>query len=665
MQEKTLSIKNTILISLLFVSLIIGIFIIGIFYYEVEHAESIAKREAGVIAKTVTFFVEDIVKDTSSLRAMGESSELQNIIVKFRNFEKRDIAIVDMNEKIIADAVPEEIGTVFLHDPNNEVAHTLKDGQIRTFTEISKAYPQGIKLLAYPLELESGKRIGGVILEYTPLYNEVMKWGKSRFYKLMVVYAGVLCIFIVLGYLISRKIYTPLIEINNAALKIAGGDMETRVSYESSDELGLLADSFNRMTENLKESRDKILTSHKKLEEEIIERKTVEERLKKAINKIADEEAKTKSIIKGLGVGIIIQDLNYKILYENELQQKKIGNHIGEFCYAAYEGKDHICEDCPMVLSLQDGGIHRTERRIPTEEGDIYYELISSALLDSEGKIGGGIKVVKDITELRQTAEKLREHRAHLLELVEQRTAEALQSAHLASIGELAAGVAHEINNPINGVINYAQILADRMLKGSKEEDMARRILKEGNRVSEIVHSLLTFARQNKDKKLSVNVSDILSETLTLTMAQLRKDNIHLDINMPGDLPLVLANPQQLQQVFLNILNNARYALNQKYPNLHEYKKIEIRGDLNVAMHDTPHVQISFLDYGPGISSDNLNKVLNPFFTTKPAGIGTGLGLSISDGLIKNHGGSLKLESKEGEFTEVIIDLPVIEKDET
>ncbi len=242
--------------------------------------------------------------------------------------------------------------------------------------------------------------------------------------------------------------------------------------------------------------------------------------------------------------------------------------------------------------------------------------------------------------------------------------AEAMRAAHLASIGELAAGVAHEINNPINGVVNYAQILVDKMLNGSKEEDIARRIVKEGNRVSEIVHSLLSFARQNQDKKMSVNVSDILSETLTLTMTQLRKDNIHMDINMPENLPRILANQQQLQQVFLNILNNARYALNQKYPNLHEYKKIEIRGDGKATMNDTPYVRISFLDYGTGIPFDNLNKVANPFFTTKPSGIGTGLGLSISDGFIREHGGSLKLESEQGEFTKVIIDLPVMEKDE-
>ena len=160
------------------------------------------------------------------------------------------------------------------------------------------------------------------------------------------------------------------------------------------------------------------------------------------------------------------------------------------------------------------------------------------------------------------------------------------------------------------------------------------------------------------------NISDILSETLTLTMAQLHKDNIHMDIHMPEHLPQILANQQQMQQVYLNILNNARYAVNQKYTNLSEHKKIEIRGDGKVTMNNAPYVRISFLDYGTGISSDNLHKVTNPFFTTKPPGIGTGLGLSISDDIIKQHGGSLRVESNPGEFTKVIIDMPVMEKDE-
>ena len=134
---------------------------------------------------------------------------------------------------------------------------------------------------------------------------------------------------------------------------------------------------------------------------------------------IEDEKAKTNSILEGLGVGLIIQDLNYKVIYENKYQQDTVGNHVGEFCYAAYEGKDHICEDCPMVLSLKDREVHRTERMITTEEGNRYYELISSPLINSAGNITGGVKLVKDISLRKRIEEDLREREYHLQTIIQ------------------------------------------------------------------------------------------------------------------------------------------------------------------------------------------------------------------------------------------------------
>jgi diguanylate cyclase (GGDEF)-like protein len=122
----------------------------------------------------------------------------------------------------------------------------------------------------------------------------------------------------------------------------------------------------------------------------------------KAAKKEAEiEKTKMEALVSGLGVGVIIQDLAYKVQYENEFQQRTTGSHIGEYCYEAYEGKQEICDDCPMVHSLQDGDIHIAERSVPHESGFRYYEIISSPLRDSFGNISGGIKVVKDITQIK------------------------------------------------------------------------------------------------------------------------------------------------------------------------------------------------------------------------------------------------------------------------
>ena len=234
---------------------------------------------------------------------------------------------------------------------------------------------------------------------------------------------------------------------------------------------------------------------------------------------------------------------------------------------------------------------------------------------------------------------------------------ETIRAAHLASIGELAAGVAHEINNPINSVINLAQILVNESDEESLHQDVAGRIIKEGNRIAGIVGSLLAFARERKNRKVPVNIHEIISETLSLTEAQVRKDGIDLKMVISSDLPDIMGCLQQIQQVFLNIINNARYALNQKYPDGDELKILEITAK-PVIRNNRVSVRITFTDHGIGIPAENIEHIMNPFYTTKPAGDGTGLGLSIGHGIISDHRGRLMFESREGEFTRVIIDLP-------
>jgi PAS domain S-box-containing protein len=244
-------------------------------------------------------------------------------------------------------------------------------------------------------------------------------------------------------------------------------------------------------------------------------------------------------------------------------------------------------------------------------------------------------------------------------DITEQRHAEAesIRAGHLASIGELAAGVAHEINNPINGIINYGQIVADKTGKGSLENDTAIEIMKEGERIAGIVRNLLSFARYENDTKRPVRIHDIMSESLAVMQAQLQKEGILLKIHLPSILPEITVHFQQIEQVCLNVINNARYALNQKFIGKHEDKILEILAE-QVIIDSLPFVRVTFHDHGTGMSEDLQNRIMNPFFTTKPRDCGTGLGLSISNNIVKEHGGSIKIEAIEGAFTKLIIDLP-------
>ncbi len=233
---------------------------------------------------------------------------------------------------------------------------------------------------------------------------------------------------------------------------------------------------------------------------------------------------------------------------------------------------------------------------------------------------------------------------------------ELMRSEHLASVGKLAAGVAHEVNNPINGIINYAQMLLNKFGTESKEHDIANRIIKEGDRIAGIVKSLLSFARESKEGKKPVHISEILSDSLALIETQIKKDGINLEINIPLSLPQIIAQHQHIEQVFLNLISNTCYALNQKYPETHSDKLIRIFAE-TVTASNTLYVRITFYDQGAGIPARILDKIMDPFFTTKIRE-GTGLGLSISHGIINDHGGRIKIDSVEGKFTKVIIELP-------
>ncbi len=284
-----------------------------------------------------------------------------------------------------------------------------------------------------------------------------------------------------------------------------------------------------------------------------------------------------------------------------------------------------------------------------------------------------------DITERKKAEEELEKHRNHLTAMIEERTRElketytelnkevreklnyqeeAFRSAELASIGELAAGVAHEINNPINGIINLAQMLAVKNDPGSKDHELARLIMKEGDRIANIVSSLLSFAREKKEEKKSVAIYEIMGDTLALTESQLKKDGIKLQVNIPTDLPFIYAQYQQLEQVFLNIISNARHAINEKYPDTGADKVLHITVE-KTAANGKSFLRLIFLDNGTGIPYNTLNNIMKPFFTTKHNTQGTGLGLSISYGIIVDHGGTIKIDSIYGEFTKVTIDLPV------
>ncbi len=227
--------------------------------------------------------------------------------------------------------------------------------------------------------------------------------------------------------------------------------------------------------------------------------------------------------------------------------------------------------------------------------------------------------------------------------------AQLVQSEKLSAVGEFVAGVAHELNNPLAAVMGFSELLktGDVSEKHRRHLDL---IFKSSQRCQKIVQSLLSFARRHQPERKPVEVNKLIEDVLEIVAYQLRTSNVEVVCRFAADLPLVLADGHQVQQVMLNLINNARQAIEAHRADGHITITTERAGQF---------IRIQIQDDGPGISAENLKRIFDPFFTTKEVGKGTGLGLSLCYGLIKEHGGNISATSQPGHGATFTIELPV------
>ena len=237
----------------------------------------------------------------------------------------------------------------------------------------------------------------------------------------------------------------------------------------------------------------------------------------------------------------------------------------------------------------------------------------------------------------------------------EQMRQQLYQTSKLAALGELSAGVAHEINNPLNGVINFAQLLKDEGAGRTEfERDMIDGIIEEGERIAGIVRGLLAFARHDDHRVGRVSFGEAVGASLALFGRQFEKDGIRVETDVPGDLPPLRADSSRLRQVVLNMVSNAHHSLKSK-GGADRLFRISAR---HSARGGREFLRAEFYDNGLGIKREDLERVFDPFFTTRRDSGGTGLGLSISFGIIHEYGGTIRAESEPGEFARFVVELP-------
>ncbi|MDH3328238.1 MAG: PAS domain-containing protein [Desulfobulbaceae bacterium] len=363
--------------------------------------------------------------------------------------------------------------------------------------------------------------------------------------------------------------------------------------------------------------------------------------IKKVEEELSSERDKLKGMISAMGQGMHILNQNFIFEFQNDVAMYAFGYQIGGKCYQVYKGLDEPCEVCLMKKAIDTGVIQRTELVFLNNR---HYELSYTPFKDVDGQKKVLI-LQRDVTE-----EKIMH-------------AEAMRAAQLASVGKLAAGVAHEINNPVNGIINYAQIIQDESGDNKVLSEISEKIIREGERVANIVSNLLSFARQHDEELHEVHIHEVIQASVDLIRHQLLKNSIILELGSLENLPPVLGHFQQLQQVFLNLFNNARFALNQKYSGKDPQKKIIISGEVR-ELNGREFLQIMFKDMGTGIPAELRNRIFEPFFSSKNDGEGTGLGLSICKDIINKHNGHLNVETEPGNYTAMVISLHVFKPGE-
>lgn len=287
-----------------------------------------------------------------------------------------------------------------------------------------------------------------------------------------------------------------------------------------------------------------------------------------------------------------------------------------------------------------------------------HYERADGALLltewecrpwhQADGTIGGLVLYTEVVTNKRRA-----EAERRLLE------AKLRNEQKLSSIGTMASGVAHEINNPLMGIINLAQLVEDRAPEEAESiKNYAREIRNEGERIAEIVSSLLTFSRRDEGRMEHVGPADLLDRVLALCETLLLRQDITIEKRIAPDLPSVVCSQSQIQQILLNLIINARDAVNERYHGAGPDKRITVW----LGLHESSsgrYVRYSIVDQGSGIPPEIASRIFEPFFTTKPQGAGTGIGLSISYGIARAHRGDLSFENRPEGGTVFHLDLPL------
>ena len=398
---------------------------------------------------------------------------------------------------------------------------------------------------------------------------------------------------VLMAYIAGNYLIRPIRSLVKGTEEIGRGNLGYQIKTDSTHEINILSKAFNQMSFNLNNS----------------------------INELRESEERYKKLVDGISDAVILIDSQKKILSWNSAAQEIFGYSLEEVADSKVDMLYYTANESEN-LKITEG-----ENVFKRKNGSIFPGFIRNKPLQDASNTGS-VLIIRDITDHKEMAKLERLF---------------MQSEKLFTLGKLAAGVAHEINNPLTSISLHTQIMLKKTWD-EKTNNRLRIINKETNRAAHTVKRLLDFARQSEPKLNPVNINNEIDNVLNVLEPQLSNTKINTDFE---PLPVIMADREQIQQVFMNMLTNS-------------IQSIIKNGEIiikTIAKQD--HIEISIADNGCGIPQDNIGRIFDPFFTTKKPGEGTGLGLSICYGIIKKHNGSIDVKSEPGTGTTFSIKLPI------
>jgi len=433
------------------------------------------------------------------------------------------------------------------------------------------------------------------------------KLASARFYYILILLG--LALSVIAGSAMATGISWPILRFSQGVRAISAGDYNQKIHVNSQDEIGTLADSFNQMTDRLRET----------------------------IAQLVDSQNYTENILKSLLNGVITIDPADRIVRVNRATEEIlnlpseaiVGRTFPEVFHKDPELQTLIrnCLDHHRMKEGIETGLHR-------EDGKIIPIELSLSLLeesgDRSGKGGGLVLLVRDLTEIQALKEHIR------------------RQDRLAALGELSAGIAHEIRNPLGIIKGAAGLLQkDTSSTRSKTDELTSVILEEVDRLNEVISDFLEFARPKPPLFKPQKINELIRGTLQMVALQIDEQKTRIEEKLAPDLPPILADEHQMHQMFLNLFLNALQATDRE-----DTISIESR-----YLPEEGQIEIRFSDTGMGIPEVYRKKVFNPFFTTKEGG--TGLGLSVVSQIVENHHGKIFLTCEEGKGSCFTLRFPV------